>query len=132
VGRWHPDTGRHHLLPILGYAPAAALLIFYVALYLRFAGQLIAMPFGLDQGEGYDAWSAMIFAGGRWPYTNNDVAPYFSSNYPPLWSLLVAGLMLMEGPGLAPARLVGTIATLVTAALLAGAAYRRASAARTG
>ncbi len=124
-----PPPPRVRLLPsLLAFAPAAALLICYVVLYLGFAGRLIATPFGLDQGEGYDAWSAMILAGGRWPYTNNDAAPYFSSNYPPVWSVLVAAVMLVTGPGLAPARFVATLATLITAALLGGAAYRRARA----
>ncbi len=105
--------------------PAAALLLLDVAIYLRFAATLIATPFGLDQGEGYDAWSAWLVAQGQWPYTDNAASPYYSSNYPPLWSALVALPMSLTGPTLAPARLVATLATLVTAGLLAAAAYRR-------
>jgi hypothetical protein len=92
--------------------------------YVQFSARLIAMPFGLDQGEGYDAWSAWVVARGQWPYTDNAVAPYSSSNYPPLWSSLVAIPMAWTGPSLAPARAVATIAALATAALLGAAAYR--------
>ena len=34
--------------------------------------------------------------------------PYYSSNYPPVWSYLVSIPMAWSGPGLAPARLVST------------------------
>src|SRR5438552_1370105 len=83
--------------------PALALGALYVAFYVQFAAQLIAFPFGIDQGEGYDAWVAWLMRTGRLPYSDNDAYPYFSSNYPPLWTALVALLMVWTGPTLASA-----------------------------
>ncbi|HEX8969607.1 MAG TPA: hypothetical protein VF937_17115, partial [Chloroflexota bacterium] len=45
-------------------------------------------------------------------------------NYPPFWSYLVSIPMAWLGPGLAPARLVSTLAAVATAAVLAVAAHR--------
>jgi hypothetical protein len=112
----------------LVFGPAAAFLALYVLSYVQFALQLIATPFGLDQGEGYDAWSAWLIAQGSWPYTDNASEPYYSSNYPPLWSAVVAIPMTWTGPSLAPARATAAIAALATAALLGAATYRRSRA----
>lgn len=108
----------------LPYVPAAALLLLYLLFYLQFAAALISTPYGIDQGEGYDAWSAWLLAQGRWPYTDNAIHPYYSSNYPPVWSALAAIPMGWTGPALAPARAVATVATLAAAGLLAAAAFR--------
>jgi hypothetical protein len=101
------------------------LLLLYVVFYVLFAARLIASPYGLDQGEGYDVWSAWLIGQGQWPYTDNAAPPYYSSNYPPLWSAIVAIPMTFTGPALAPGRTVATAATLATALLLGAAAYRR-------
>src|SRR5258708_4509953 len=89
--------------------PTFVLLGIYVVVYLQFAAQLAGFPFDLDQGEGYDAWSAWMVNLGQLPYTSNADFPYYSSNYPPLWSYLVSIPMAWVGPGLAPARLISTI-----------------------
>jgi hypothetical protein len=100
------------------------LLIVYALVYLQFAAQLAGFPFDLDQGEGYDAWSGWLINLGQLPYTTNVSFPYYSSNYPPLWSYLVSIPMAWFGPGLAAARIVSTLSALATAAVLGGAAYR--------
>src|SRR5438874_6753868 len=61
---------------------------------------------------------------GQLPYSNNADFPYYSSNYPPLWSYLVSVPMAWLGPGVGPARLVSTIAALATAGVLGIAAQR--------
>ncbi len=104
--------------------PALLLLALYAAFYVQFAIGLVEFPYDLDQGEGYDAWSAWLVHGGRLPYTSNVDYPYFSSNYPPLWSYLVSIPMAWTGPGLAPARAVSTAAGLLSA-LVVGLAARR-------
>ncbi|MBV9356303.1 MAG: glycosyltransferase family 39 protein, partial [Chloroflexi bacterium] len=106
--------------------PAFALLGIYVVSYVAFAGQLIAFPFDLDQGEGYDAWSGWLINLGRLPYTDNAVFPYYSHGYPPVWSYLVSIPMAWTGPGVGPARAVSALATLGSA-LLIGRATGRAS-----
>src|SRR3979409_1272547 len=104
--------------------PTLLLLFAYAVVYVQFAAQLAGFPFDLDQGEGYDAWSAWMVNLGQLPYSNNVDFPYYSSNYPPLWSYLVSIPMAWLGPGLAAARLVSTIAALGAAGVLGIAAQR--------
>jgi hypothetical protein len=106
--------------------PTLLLLGVYAGLYVQFAVQLAGYPFDLDQGEGYDAWSAWMINLGQLPYTSNAEFPYYSSNYPPLWSYVVSIPMAWAGPGLAPARLVSTISALASASVLGIAAQRLA------
>src|SRR5450631_879922 len=104
--------------------PTLVLLVVYVGVYVHFAVQLAGFPFDLDQGEGYDAWSAWMINLGQLPYTTNAEFPYYSSNYPPLWSYLVSIPMAWAGPGLASARLVSTISAVAAAGVLGIAAQR--------
>jgi len=105
---------------------ALLLLAVYAFLYLRFAYRLISFPLGWDQGEGSDAWSAWLIAQGQLPYSHNDQFPYFSINYPPLWSALVALPMTLVGPSLAPARVFSTLVTVLDALLIGAAVWRYA------
>ena len=104
--------------------PTLLLLVVYALAYAQFALQLAAFPFDLDQGEGYDAWSGWLINLGQLPYTDNAAFPYYSSNYPPLWSYLVSIPMAWFGPGLAAARLVSTLSAVAAAGALAVAAQR--------
>jgi hypothetical protein len=104
--------------------PTFLLLAVYAVAYLQFAVQLAGFPFDLDQGEGYDAWSAWLINLGQLPYSSNTDFPYYSSNYPPLWSYIVSIPMAWLGPGLMAARLVSTISTIGAAGVLAIAAQR--------
>jgi hypothetical protein len=112
--------------------PALVLLGVYTLSYAAFAGQLIAFPFDLDQGEGYDAWSGWLINLGQLPYTNNALFPYYSHGYPPVWSYVVSIPMAWTGPGLAPARAVSVLATLGSALLIGRAAFRQGGTAWTG
>ena len=104
--------------------PTLLLLAVYALVYLQFALQLAGFPFDLDQGEGYDAWSGWLMNLGQLPYTTNADFPYYSSNYPPLWSYIVSIPMAWLGPGLGPARVVSTVSALATAGVLALATQR--------
>lgn len=116
-------TSRFLHLPLL---PTLALLAVYAVFYLQFAGALIAFPFDVDQGEGYDAWSGWLIDRGQVPYTRADTYPYYSHGYPPVWSYLVSIPMAWTGPGLAPARAVSTLAALLAAVVIGLAARRLA------
>lgn len=120
-----PARGRVAHLARYAWWPALALLAWYVLCYFQFAGQLIAYPFGVDQGEGYDVWSAWLLTLGQLPYSGNSAYPYFSSNYPPLWSALAAIPMFWVGPSIGIARALSVLSALVAAALIGRAAYRR-------
>jgi len=115
---WRPTTAAVCLWPAL------LLLLVYALAYLQFALQLASFPFDLDQGEGYDAWSAWLINLGQLPYANNAAYPYYSSNYPPLWSYVVSIPAAWVGPGLMPARLVST-ASALACGLAIGLAARR-------
>jgi len=104
--------------------PVLLLLAIYAVAYVQFAAQLAGFPFDFDQGEGYDAWSGWLINLGQLPYTNNASFPYYSSNYPPLWSYLVSIPMAWVGPGLGAARVVSSVAALATAGVLYIAARR--------
>ncbi|HEY2592889.1 MAG TPA: glycosyltransferase family 39 protein [Chloroflexota bacterium] len=104
--------------PALELWPALLLLLIYAVAYVQFAAQLASFPFDFDQGEGYDAWSGWLINLGQLPYTSNASFPYYSSNYPPLWSYLVSIPMAWLGPGLGAARIVSTLAALATAGVL--------------
>src|SRR5262249_34677845 len=71
-------------------------------------------------------WSAWLINLGQLPYTSNAEYPYYSSNYPPLWSYIASIPMAWLGPGLASARLVSAAAA-AAAALVVGVAAQRLS-----
>src|SRR5438105_4542886 len=123
--RWRLVGSRLVLAPPVLW-PILALLLLYTMVYVQFAAQLALFPFDLDQGEGYDAWSAWLINIGQLPYSSNASYPYYSSNYPPLWSYLVSIPAAWLGPGLLPARLVSTLAGLCAAGVL-GLSARRLS-----
>lgn len=106
--------------------PILAILAIYALSYVQFAARLASVPFDLDQGEGYDAWSAWMINQGLLPYTTNGTYPYYSSNYPPLWSYIVSIPMAWVGPGLAPARIVSALAGLAVAGVIGLAARQLA------
>lgn len=114
----------HARFEAVGLWPTLLLLGVYALVYAQFAVQLSNFPFDLDQGEGYDAWSGWLINLGQLPYTDNSAFPYYSSNYPPLWSYLVSIPMAWFGPGLAAARIVSTLSAIAAAAVIGVAAQR--------
>lgn len=125
-----PATQRLASFARYAWLPALGLLGWYVLFYVQYAGQLVAYPFGVDQGEGYDVWSAWLIRLGQLPYSSNDAFPYFSSNYPPLWSALASLPMQWLGPSIGAARVVSILSALIAAALIGRAAYNRTLGAR--
>ncbi|MBV9168852.1 MAG: hypothetical protein JOZ81_02050 [Chloroflexi bacterium] len=116
---------RRVLAPVMLW-PAIGLLAIYAVCYVQFALQLARYPFDIDQGEGYDAWSAWLLNLGQLPYATNATYPYYSSNYPPLWSYLVSIPLAWIGPDVMAARLVSTASALGCAVVLGLAARRLA------
>src|SRR5215210_3671627 len=68
------------------WALATLALIFYLLVYVSHTANLTAYPYDLDQGEAYDVNSGWLLAQGRPIYTDNQQYPYYSSNYPPIYS----------------------------------------------
>ena len=103
-----------------------ALLAFvgYFIVYLIYAAALFQFPFDYDQGEGFELMDTVLFSQGEWPYRDNDVYPFYSSNYPPLFHVFTVPLVWLFGPQYWTGRLVSFLGTLVTAVAITYAVGR--------
>ncbi len=107
---------------------ALALLVFvvYLLVYVSYALALFRFPFDYDQGEGFELMDTVLFSRGEWPYRDNSSYPFYSSNYPPLFHLLIVPLVWLFGPQYWTGRLVSFMATLITAGAIGWAVHRHA------
>jgi hypothetical protein len=105
-----------------------ALLVFlaYLLVYVVYAVDLFRWPFDYDQGEGFELYDAILHSRGEWPYRDTTTFPFYASNYPPLFHLLIIPLLPIFGPKLVAGRVVSFVTTLVTAATI-GWVVRRES-----
>ena len=97
-----------------------ALLAFvgYFIVYNLYAVALFRFPFDYDQGEGFELMDTVLFSQGEWPYRDNDTYPFYSSNYPPLFHVVIVPLVWAFGPAYWTGRLVSYLGTLITAAAI--------------
>ena len=102
-----------------------ALLAFlgYFAVYTTYAVHLFQFPFDYDQGEGFELVDTILFSQSQWPYRDINQYPFYSSNYPPLYHLVVVPLVWLFGPHYWTGRLVAYLGTLVTAGAIGIAVY---------
>ncbi len=98
-------------------------LVYYLVIYVGHAQALLRFPYDYDQGEGYDVNSAWVLSWGGSIYASPSQYPYYSSNYPPLYPLLLAPFVAAWGPQLALGRLLSLIATAFTVGLIGFAVY---------
>ena len=112
------------LTPFVLLATVIAILAGYFVIYLVYARALFAFPFDYDQGEGFELYDAIRLAAGQNIYLDNSVFPFYSSNYPPVYRLMVALLIWLFGPHIWTARLVTFVCSLVIGALIVTAARR--------
>jgi 4-amino-4-deoxy-L-arabinose transferase-like glycosyltransferase len=108
------------------WALALGLLFFYLLVFAAHAANLAGYPYDLDQGEAYDLNSGWLLAQGRPIYTDNQQFPYYSSNYPPVFSYILSLVVAQTGPTLAAGRLLSAAAAGL-AAVLVGAVVARMS-----
>lgn len=103
-----------------------ALLAFvgYFVVYTLYAVHLFQFPFDYDQGEGFELMDTLLFSRGEWPYRDNDSYPFYSSNYPPLFHVLIVPLVWLFGPQYWTGRLVSYLGTLITAVAIGYAVQR--------
>ena len=105
------------ILKSLGiFLAALAILVYvgYLVIYVIYAVDLFRWPFDYDQGEGFELYDAILYSQGEWPYRDNAAYPFYASNYPPLFHLLIVPLLPIFGPQVVAGRLVSFTATLVT------------------
>ncbi len=103
---------------------ALIVLVGYLLIYLAYGAALFRWPYDYDQGEGFELYDAVLYSQGEWPYRDNSTFPFYASNYPPLFHLLIVPLLPIFGVRLVAGRLVSFAATLVTAGAI-GIAVRR-------
>jgi len=97
---------------------ALAALLFLFLVYLIYAAALFRFPFDYDQGEGFELWDAELLSRGEGIYLDNETFPFYSSNYGPLFPLLLAPLVKLFGPRLWVGRAFSFATTLVIGATI--------------
>jgi hypothetical protein len=95
-----------------------AVFILYLVIYVLYALSLFRFPYDYDQGEGFELNDSSLFSQGEWPYRSNEVFPFYASNYPPLFHLMVIPLFLIFGKTLLAGRVLAFAATLLIAWLV--------------
>jgi len=95
-------------------ALAFTALLFLFLVYILYAVALFRFPFDYDQGEGFELWDAVLLSRGRNIYLDNETYPFYSSNYGPLFPLLLAPLIKVFGPRLWVGRIFSFGATLIS------------------
>ena len=96
----------------------------YFIIYNIYAFSLFRFPFDFDQGEGFELMDTVLFSQGQWPYQDNNSYPFYSSNYPPVFHLVIVPLIWLFGPQYWTGRVVAYIGTLITAAAISYAVQR--------
>lgn len=120
-GAW--NIGQYlSLLPLL-----FVLLIFvgYLVVMLVYGRGLLKFPFDYDQGEGFEVYDAIRLSRGLDIYLNNSQYPFYSSNYPPVFRLMMVPLVWLFGPQIWIGRILSLTATLIIGLLIFVAARRQ-------
>jgi len=105
-------------------ALALGVLIAFLAIYVAYAAGLLRFPFDYDQGEGFELVDTIMLSEGQWPYRDAEVYPFYASNYPPLYHVLLIPFVWLFGPAYWYGRLLGFLGTLVTASAIGYAVWR--------
>jgi hypothetical protein len=111
-------------LSVLALGVTAAIFAGYFVVYLIYARALFTFPFDYDQGEGFELYDAIRLARGEGIYLDNAQFPFYSSNYPPVYRLLLAPLVALFGPHLWVGRALAFASSLVIGTLIFFAARR--------
>ncbi len=122
-----PTERWGHLLRVVGRGLAVVALILYLlyfAVYLTYAFDLFRWPYDYDQGEGFELYDAILHSQGEWPYRDTSTFPFYASNYPPVFHLLMIPLFPLFGQMLLAGRVLSFTATLINAALIGWIVWR--------
>lgn len=123
-----PQTRWEQIAGWAGHAlMALALLAYlgYLGIYVAYAAELFRWPYDYDQGESFELYDAVLHSQGEWPYRQADTFPFYSSNYPPVFHLLMLPLFPIFGQRLLAGRVLSFTITLLTAAMLGITVRRR-------
>lgn len=109
-------------ISLMGLASLA--LGFALLVYFVYAANLIQFPFDYDQGEGFELVDTILFSHFDTPYRDTEIWPYYASNYPPLFHVVLAPLVWLFGEAYWYGRLAGFLGTLVTASAIGYAVWQ--------
>ena len=123
---------HHRVAPVDVFAAASvvasllvlAIYVGYFVIYLAYARSLLAFPFDYDQGEGFELYDAIRLASGQNIYLDNAAFPFYSSNYPPVYRLMLVPLIWLFGPHIWVGRAVTFACSLVIGLFIFLAARR--------
>lgn len=118
-------SGLVAMLPRILIGLALLAFVGYFVIYAIYAFALFRFPFDYDQGEGFELMNVVLFSRGESPYRSSDVYPFYSTNYAPLFHLLLVPLIWIFGPQYWTGRLVSYLGTLLTAAIIGFAVHRQ-------
>ncbi len=110
-------------------ALALGVLLLYFAVYVLYARALFAFPFDYDQGEGFEMYDGIRLLRGENIYLDNARFPFYSSNYPPVYRVLLVPLLAIFGPHVWVGRALTFATSLLIGLLIARAAWYGAPAA---
>ncbi len=97
----------------------------YFVILLAYARSVLAFPFDYDQGEGFELYDGIRLARGENIYLDNAQFPFYSSNYPPVFRVLLVPLIWMFGPKLWVGRAFAFACTLLLGGIVYAAARAR-------
>ncbi len=114
----HPTTRLSNYVTKTLYLLARLAFVGYFMIYCLYACSLFQFPYDYDQGEGFELNDSILLSQGQWPYRDNEVYPFYASNYPPLFHLMVIPLFALFGPTLLAGRVLAFALSLILAALV--------------
>lgn len=103
---------------------ASAILLGALVVYVAYAVNLMQFPFDYDQGEGFELVDTILLSQFETPYRNSDDFPFYSSNYPPLYHVLLVPMVWLFGEAYWYGRLFGFLATLIAGGVIGWAVHR--------
>ncbi len=103
---------------------AVGLMLFHLIIFVVYSLSLASFPFDYDQGEGFELNDTVLLSQSQLPYRNNEVYPFYASNYPPLYHIVLVPFVWLFGPQYWYGRLIGAAATLIAAGAIGFAVYR--------
>ncbi len=87
--------------------------LLYLATYFAYAYNLFKFPFDYDQGEGFELYDGIRLARGQNIYLDNAQYPFYASNYPPVFRVMLVPFIWLFGPKLYVGRAVAFACSLV-------------------
>ena len=90
----------------------------YLLLMLIYARSLFAFPLDYDQGEGFELYDGIRLARGEGIYLDNAQFPFYASNYPPVYRLMLVPLIWLFGAQIWVGRVLTFACTLLIGALI--------------